>query len=361
MKSSQLEGISEDILIQIFVFSPHIMPRHSVEDRAKVHIMWEQGKTWDEIKTAVHGSNDFVRRWHKQEGSYDDKPRSGRPAKLSAADIKVITKTAIGKLHQSTRKVAEKVTGKRKARGESSASQQTVMRALRQIGTSPYHRRKKPRIMEAQADKRVEFATEHKDDDFSLSVFVDEKHWQPYSAANRKNDIVWATDPSKVPVMQVMQQGPTVRTIGALTRNGLTRLVLYEGGLKAAKYQEILEDFLIPDVNELLEGENWRLIQDGAPPHSAKSTQEFLEDNVPDFIRAGKFPPNSPDLNPIDNLWGTLLSQVQQRSWRSLEGFKRVIQQEWKSVTSAQCVKLVDSMRSRCLEVIKKRGCPTHY
>ena len=37
-----------------------------------------------------------------------------------------------------------------------------------------------------------------------------------------------------------------------------------------------------------------------APAHRAGDTVEFLSRNTPDFISSLPWPPNSPDLNPVD-------------------------------------------------------------
>uniref|UniRef100_A0A914ED33 Tc1-like transposase DDE domain-containing protein n=1 Tax=Acrobeloides nanus TaxID=290746 RepID=A0A914ED33_9BILA len=52
----------------------------------------------------------------------------------------------------------------------------------------------------------------------------------------------------------------------------------------------------------------WTFQQDGCPAHKAYETQDFLRQNCPDVITVdphwrnpiGEWPPNSPDLNPLD-------------------------------------------------------------
>src|SRR6218665_1829341 len=45
--------------------------------------------------------------------------------------------------------------------------------------------------------------------------------------------------------------------------------------------------------------------QDGAPAHTARVTQEWLHANCPEIIEKDRWPPNSPDLNPLDyHVWG---------------------------------------------------------
>jgi len=47
-------------------------------------------------------------------------------------------------------------------------------------------------------------------------------------------------------------------------------------------------------------GQQFIFQQDGAPSHAAKSTQQWLAAHCPDFINKDAWPPNSPDLNPLD-------------------------------------------------------------
>ena len=52
--------------------------------------------------------------------------------------------------------------------------------------------------------------------------------------------------------------------------------------------------------------------QDGAPAHRAHDTVAFLERETPHFIPPTLWPPNSPDLNPVDySIWSVL-----QENWR---------------------------------------------
>ena len=45
--------------------------------------------------------------------------------------------------------------------------------------------------------------------------------------------------------------------------------------------------------------------QDGAPAHRSRHTVAYLRSNVPEFIEPENWPPNSPDLNPVDYaVWG---------------------------------------------------------
>ena len=68
---------------------------------------------------------------------------------------------------------------------------------------------------------------------------------------------------------------------------------------------------LLPDLFRLSQGGFFVFQQDGAPVHRARDSDAFLEQRVPDFISPTLWPPNSPDLNPIDySIWSVLQEKV---------------------------------------------------
>ena len=66
---------------------------------------------------------------------------------------------------------------------------------------------------------------------------------------------------------------------------------------------------LIEDCESLLPN-NFVFQQDGAPGHSSRLAQEWIERHSPEFVKKDQWPPNSPDLNPLDyHVWGAMLER----------------------------------------------------
>ena len=82
-------------------------------------------------------------------------------------------------------------------------------------------------------------------------------------------------------------------------------------------YQDlILEKYVKQITNSVMNGSKWIFQQDGAPAHTAKSTQHWLSVNFPAFLGREEWPPSSPDINQCDYyLWGRLEAIVNNHSY----------------------------------------------
>ncbi len=83
---------------------------------------------------------------------------------------------------------------------------------------------------------------------------------------------------------------------------------------------------------------------DNAPKHTSKATVGFLKKNR---VKVIQWPSMSPDLNPIEHLWGILKRQVEHHSPSSIQSLKEIILEEWKKIDLAKCRQLVHSMPRR--------------
>jgi len=74
-------------------------------------------------------------------------------------------------------------------------------------------------------------------------------------------------------------------------------------------------------------------MQDSAPSHRAKATQNFFRDNMPDFISSQEWTPHSPDLNPLDySVWDILQKLVYEGRRAKLKDYQNVIRNKWHDV-----------------------------
>lgn len=72
-------------------------------------------------------------------------------------------------------------------------------------------------------------------------------------------------------------------------------------------------------------------------------------------------PAQSPDLNPIENLWDVVDRKIPTEDRNSIETFTNAIIREWNNIAIETCRNLAMSMRDRMKEVLVMKGRTTHY
>jgi transposase len=103
---------------------------------------------------------------------------------------------------------------------------------------------------------------------------------------------------------------------------------------------------------------NALLMQDGASSHTARATKQALHERA---IRLLWWPANSPDLNPIENVWRLLKSRVQRRFPTTKQELITAIKEEWEIINVRDIQKYCTNMGERCQAVLQARGGHTPF
>ncbi len=100
-------------------------------------------------------------------------------------------------------------------------------------------------------------------------------------------------------------------------------------------------------------------MQDNDPKHTSRIGKKFLEDNG---IHWWKTPPESPDANPIENIWHELKYFI---CWevkpKNKEELIEGIIEFWKTVNKEKCSKYIKYLRKVVPKIIELNGCATSY
>uniref|UniRef100_A0A3P9MYL3 Tc1-like transposase DDE domain-containing protein n=1 Tax=Poecilia reticulata TaxID=8081 RepID=A0A3P9MYL3_POERE len=107
-------------------------------------------------------------------------------------------------------------------------------------------------------------------------------------------------------------------------------------------------------------GNDWVFQQDNAAVHNARLTKEFFQENN---IALLDHPACSPDLNPIENIWGWMAREVYKNGhqFQTVDAFREAIFNTWSNVPTSLLETLASSMPKQLFEVINKNGGATHY
>ena len=98
-------------------------------------------------------------------------------------------------------------------------------------------------------------------------------------------------------------------------------------------YRDILlSQQMIPAIKPVA-GDMFVFQQDSAPAHHAHDTIQLLQRETPDFIGPDLWPPNSPDLNPVDyKIWGVMQQRVYESRVNNVDELKQRFNNVWHGV-----------------------------
>ena len=101
--------------------------------------------------------------------------------------------------------------------------------------------------------------------------------------------------------------------------------------------------------------------QDGASVHTATSTMKWLHQNGVKLLNGGCWPPNSPDLNPVEHIWPLVSRQLEQTVLSSTDHLWSALQAAFATITKEQILNLYGTMQRRLASVIVANGSHTKY
>lgn len=148
----------------------------------------------------------------------------------------------------------------------------------------------------------------------------------------------------------------------AISHQRTSPICFIEDTLTSNKYIQLLSKELEPLVRDLegLYHDEIYFQQDNAPSHSAHATQDWLDKHG---ITVLGWPAISPDLNPVENVFGILARRLYagNRQFSTVAELRAAILEAWEEVSWDDIQKTINSMHSRMIAVIAEKGGSTEY
>ena len=215
-------------------------------------------------------------------------------------------------------------------------------------------------MSEQNRKKRLIWARAHKNwslSDWKQVLWSDES---PFVLRFKNTTRVWRLPNERFKSFALtgtVKHDKKINVWGCFSYSGVGHIHWVQGLMDQAKYKQILIHHMRPSSKKLFGNENFIFQQDNDPKHTAKTVKKYLENH----FKVLEWPAQSPDLNPIENLWNYLNTQMKDRKPQNEKQLFEVIKSAWNGLNQNILHKLVEVMPRRCLAVIESKGWPTKY
>jgi hypothetical protein len=303
----------------------------------------------------------------RETGTTDRVPGSGRPRTSRTAENidsvydLVLSQEDAPRTHKTTRQIAR----------ELAISQRSVRRIIHEdLQLKCLKKRRAQELTAKNCEMRLnrsrQLLRKYPSHAVDFIFFTDEKMFTVAPPVNLQNDRVYAPVLSKkrdVAANRLLRTRSTfsksVMVSVAVSKLGCSELIFVEPGteVNGQYYREfLLSDQLLPAIRRIA-GDVYTFQQDSAPAHRARETIALLQRETPDFISPELWPPNSPDLNPVDyRIWGILQERVYQKSVKNVDELKLRLIEAWSGIQQSVIDQAIDQWRVRLNACVKAEG-----
>ena len=262
----------------------------------------------------------------------------------------------------------------------------TIARAAHRVaktqGRKLVYRRKKPAkgLSEKNKKQRLDFVAANYSKGWKTTMFTDRKKFHFKYPGEKVYNNQWVWKGEDAPTAKEVNHPDCVNLYAGITVYGATKAHVVSGtsrqktnftnlkgqeakNITCAEYKEVVAKTLLPEGRRLFtQGagvSTWNLMQDNDPSH--KRAVIMINGSKHGASVLKSWPPNSPDLNPIENLWAWVGRKVERLGCKTFAEFKEEVIWHVENPPQWLLKRLIGSMKRR-LEVVKhSKGARTKY
>jgi len=330
------------------------MPVISMYARQRVVDLHQQGHSQRKIATELKISRGGVRsiiKKHKSSKTIYNRSKPGRPRKLSERMRRLITLES----KRNPRKTANQIRNSLNL--TDNVKVDTVKRVLRNSDLFGRVSCPKPALSKINKKRRLDWCKgkrEWNDVDWSKIIFSDETKIDLHPNTrqfvrrpkNKRFEKRYTTETRKF--------SQSLMVWGAIRADGRRAIFKCGNSVDSREYQRILSE-AIPQIYS----SRYVLMHDGATCHTSASTRSYLRENSIRMLE--NWPPQSPDINIIENLWDLLKTNVRNRLPQTIDDLWQYTQEEFFNIPNDYISNLYHSLPRRVLSIVHKKGGTTKY
>lgn len=223
--------------------------------------------------------------------------------------------------------------------------------------------RKRPFISVNNKKKRLQFVRKYANmslDFWKNILWTDESKFELFG--QKKRIRVWRKHGEELQDRHIQKTvkhgGGNILVWGCFSWAGVGNLVKINGIMTADVYIDIINENLEESLLKLGLEDNFIFQQDNDPKHTAKKSQAFFRSCR---IKQLEWPPQSPDLNPIENLWAILDNRINKSGVTNKNSYFEALQLAWENLDPQHLKNLIESIPRRLQKVIEAKGNHINY
>lgn len=242
-------------------------------------------------------------------------------------------------------------------KGISKSSRCTILKKLARVAKAS----REPPLSSKNKVKRMNWGRRYMKTDFSKTIFTDECRATLDGPDGWRRG--WVLDTMEVPVIMRRQQGGGgVMFWAAIVDNRLVGPFKVESNVKmnSETYSAFLDEYFFKWYKKQTRAFklNCMFMHDNAPAHASHYTAQYLASKGISDNKIMQWPAQSPDLNPIENLWSTVKRELYpgDKQYTSVNQLWKAIQKVCANIKPEEIKKLTQSMDDRLFKVVQKNG-----